>query len=53
MAQTDLPSRLADLSLTIEQLAACIGDLGKTDTIQGFYRSISEDDLFDLVKRAF
>ena len=53
MAQTDLPSRLADLSLTMEQLATCIGDLGKTDTIQGFYRSISEDDLFDLVKRAF
>lgn len=52
-AQFDLPSRLADLSLTMEQLALCVGDLEKIDTVQGFYRSISQDDLFDLIKRAF
>lgn len=53
IAQFNLPSRLADLSLTMEQLALCVGDLEKIDTVQGFYRSISQDDLFDLIKRAF
>lgn len=52
-AQYNLPSRLADLSLTMEQLALCVGDLGRSDAIQGFYRSMSEDDIFDIVKRAF
>ena len=53
MAEFDLPARLADLSLTMEQLAVCVGDLGKTDAIQSFHRSMSEDDLFDIIKRAF
>ena len=52
-AQFNLPARLKDLSVSLEQLALCIDDVGKFDVTPEFHRSMTEDDLFDIIKCAF
>lgn len=53
IAQFNLPARLKDVSVSLEQLALCIDDVGKLDVTPEFHRSMTEDDLFDIVKCAF
>ncbi|MGI5173088.1 iron-containing alcohol dehydrogenase [Treponema sp. OMZ 840] len=53
IALFNLPARLKDLSVSIEQLALCVDDLGKLGAAIDFHRSLAEDDLFDIIKRAF
>ena len=53
LAQNNLPARLKDLSITIDQLALCAEDAGELDLINMLPRSMTSDDLFDLLKLAF
>lgn len=53
LAQNNLPARLKDLSITIDQLALCAEDAGELDFINTLPRSMTSDDLFDLLKLAF
>lgn len=53
LAQSNLPTRLKDLNVTIEQLALSAEDAGETDLITTLQRSMTSDDLFDLIKLAF
>lgn len=53
LAQNNLPARLKDLSITIDQLALCAEDAGELDLINTLPRSMTSDDLFDLLKLAF
>ncbi|MGN0731724.1 MAG: iron-containing alcohol dehydrogenase [Treponema sp.] len=53
IAQNNLPARLKDLSITIDQLALCAEDAGELDLINTLPRSMTSDDLFDLLKLAF
>ena len=48
-----LPLRLKDAELTIEQLAVAAEDAGRMDIMNYTPRSMSSDDLFDLMKRAY
>jgi len=48
-----LPTRLKDLSLSIEQLALAVEDAASLDYMSGLPRSMSSDDLFELVKQAY
>ena len=53
IAKNNLPARLKDLSITIDQLALCAEDGGELDLINTLPRSMTSDDLFDLLKLAF
>ena len=53
MAKENLPARLKDLKLTIEQLSLAIEDVAKFDIMNNLPRSMTSDDLFDFVKAAF
>jgi alcohol dehydrogenase len=53
IAKVNLPSRLKDLGLTIEQLSLAAEDAGSLDLINTLPRSMSADDLFDLIKVAY
>lgn len=53
LAQNNLPARLKDLSITIDQLALCAEDAGELELINTLPRSMTSDDLFDLLKLAF
>lgn len=53
IALANLPTRLKDLKLTIEQLSLAIEDINKTDLVYSFPRSMSGDDLFDFIKIAY
>ncbi|MCR4789655.1 MAG: iron-containing alcohol dehydrogenase [Treponemataceae bacterium] len=53
LAENELPARLADLNVTIEQLAAIADNAGSMDIIDGFPKSMNSDDLFELLKQAF
>lgn len=53
LAQNNLPARLKDLSITIDQLALCAEDAGELNLINTLPRSMTSDDLFDLLKLAF
>lgn len=53
MAKANLPTRLKDLSVTIEQLALAAEDAGKLEYINSLPRSMTSDDLFELIKAAF
>lgn len=53
MAKENLPTRLKDLKLTIEQLSLAIEDVSKFDIMNNLPRSMTSDDLFDFVKAAF
>ena len=49
----NLPTRLKDLNLTIEQLSLAVEDISSVDLINNLPRSMTTDDLFDFVKNAF
>lgn len=53
LAQADLPARLKDLSITVEQLALCAEDASALDIANFLPRSMTSDDIFEFVKRAF
>ena len=53
IAKNNLPSRLKDLSITIDQLALCAEDGGQLELINTLPKSMTSDDLFDLLKLAF
>jgi len=53
LAKANLPTRMKDLSITIEQLALVAEDAGQLELINSLPRSMTADDLFDLIKLAF
>ncbi|MBE6345189.1 MAG: iron-containing alcohol dehydrogenase [Spirochaetaceae bacterium] len=53
LAHANLPARLKDLSLTMEQLSLAAEDAGQMDLINGMPRSMTADDLFELIKLAY
>lgn len=53
IAKNNLPARLKDLSLTVDQLALAAEDAGQLDWMNTLPRSMTSDDLFDLLKLAF
>ena len=53
IAMANLPTRLKDLGLTIEQLSLAVEDVNQTDLINSLPRSMTTDDLFDFVKLAY
>ena len=53
LAKANLPARLKDLNISIEQLALAAEDAGKLDYINSLPRSMTSDDLFSLIKLAY
>lgn len=53
LAMANLPTRLKDLSVSIEQLSLAAEDAGNLDLINSMPRSMTADDLFDLIKQAY
>ena len=53
LALANLPTRLKDLSVSIEQLSLAAEDAGNLDLINCMPRSMTADDLFDLIKQAY
>lgn len=53
LAKDNLPTRLKDLSISIDQLALAAEDAGELDLMNTLPRSMTSDDLFDLLKMAF
>ena len=53
LAKANLPARLKDLAVTMEQLALVAEDAGSLELINSLPRSMTSDDLFDLIKLAF
>lgn len=53
MAKVHLPTRLKELSVSIEQLSLAVEDAGNLDLINNLPRSMNTDDLFDLIKQAY
>jgi alcohol dehydrogenase class IV len=53
LAQANLPTRLKDLSISIEQLALCAEDAGQLEFASSLPRNMTADDLFDLIKLSF
>lgn len=53
LAQTNMPTRLKDLNLAIEDLVAAAEDVGSLEIMNFIPRALSTDDLFDLIKQAF
>lgn len=53
IAKANLPVRLKDLNLTMEQLALCAEDAGQLDVMAYLPRSMTTDELFELMKLAY
>ena len=53
IARENLPTRLKDTKLTIEQLAVIIDDIKDTDIMNQLARSMTADDVFDFIKQAY
>lgn len=53
IALANLPARLKELSVSIEQLALCAEDAGSLEIMNGLSRSMTSDDLFELIKQAY
>ncbi len=53
LALAGLPTRLKDLGLTIDQLVPVAEDASALDIMNYIPRSLSSDDLFDLIKQAY
>ena len=53
IAKANLPARLKDLSVSIEQLSLAAEDAGDLELINTLPRSMTTDDLFDLIKQAY
>lgn len=53
IAKANLPVRLKELNLTMEQLATCTEDAGQLDIMTMLPRSMTTDELFELMKQAY
>lgn len=53
IAKANLPVRLKELNLTMEQLATCAEDAGQLDIMTMLPRSMTTDELFELMKQAY
>ncbi len=53
LAKANLPGRLKDLSVTVEQFALVAQDAGKLNLINDLPKSMTSDDLFNLIKTAY
>jgi len=53
LAQENMPARLKDLQLTMEQLALCAEDAGQIEIVNKLPRSMTSDDLFEIIKTAY
>lgn len=53
LALSGIPTRLKDLSLTIDQLVPVAEDASSLDIMNYIPRSLSSDELFDLIKQAY
>lgn len=53
LAQANLPARLKDLNLQIPQLSIAAEDAGLVNYVNSLPRSMTADDLFELVKTAY
>lgn len=53
LAKANLPTRLKDLNLTMEQLASTAEDAGQLDIMTMLPRSMTTDELFELMKQAY
>lgn len=53
LAKANLPVRLKDLSVSVDQLALAAEDAGQLDIVNFLPRSMTTDDLFDILKQAF
>jgi len=53
IAKSNLPARLKDLSVSIEQLSLVAEDAGQLEMVNFLPRSMTSDDLFDLIKLAY
>lgn len=53
IAKANLPARLKDLNLQIEQLALAVEDASSLEFVNTLPRSMSSDNLFELIKAAY
>lgn len=53
IAKANLPARLKDLSVSLEQLALAAEDAGQLDIVNSLPKSMTSDDLFALIKLAY
>ncbi|MBR1535697.1 MAG: iron-containing alcohol dehydrogenase [Treponema sp.] len=53
IAKANLPARLKDLSISLEQLALAAEDAGSLELVNSLPRSMNSDDLFGLIKTAY
>ena len=53
LAKMQLPARLKDLNISIEQLSLAAEEAGRLELINSVQRSMSTDDLFAMIKKAF
>lgn len=53
IVKANLPVRLKELNLTMEQLATCAEDAGQLDIMTMLPRSMTTDELFELMKQAY
>jgi alcohol dehydrogenase class IV len=53
IAKYNLPTRLKDLHLTVENLSITIEDVGSMDIMTTLPRSMTADDLFSFIKQAY
>ena len=53
IAKANLPARLKDLSLSVDELTLAAEDAGQLDMVNYLPRSMTSDDLFDLIKLAY
>ncbi len=53
IAKSNLPARLKDLQVSIEQLSIAVEDAGQLEMMNFLPRSMTSDDLFDLMKLAY
>ena len=53
IAKANLPARLKDLSISLEQLALAAEDAGSLEIVNSLPRSMNSDDLFGLIKTAY
>ena len=52
-AKANLPSRIKELSISIQQLALPAEDAGRLELANTLPRSMSSDDLFDFIKSVY
>lgn len=53
LAKANLPSRIKELSISIQQLALPAEDAGRLELANTLPRSMSSDDLFDFIKSVY